>query len=842
MSSSYILVLESPNKIKKVQSYVGSNYNVCASVGHIRKLGKHNELGIDIDNNYAVEYINDENKQVVIANLKKNLRNSSNPKSVIIATDYDREGEAIGWHITQVLNIKIDNAPRLIFKEITKNGLLSALKSPSKLDMNMIYSQQARMVLDKLIGFKLCEVIHKYFKNYKLSAGRVQSVVAKLIIEREQEISKFKSTNYFKTNAGFEINDEELNKKLNDGKKASILSYLEKELTETDKCNELINIVKEHKSFKILDKSTNQTKRKPSPPYTTSSLQQDASAKLGMSPKVCMMAAQKLYENGLITYMRTDSLMLSDEFLNKTKEYIIDKFGSKYHKRTTYITKKKGAQEAHEACRPTDIGKESIYGIEKCGRNEDRLYKMIWKRSVASQMSPADIEINTLKIKRSDHTFISKMEKILFDGFLKIYNLDKANNSESNNSESDSENEISKSTDKLERIFKTLQIGDKVYCKTLNINEQESKPKHPRYTEASLVKMLEKLGIGRPSTYASMVDKIQSKLYVEKKNLTGENKEFYVMEFKYPNDITIDKQLKKVGADKNKLIPTDLGISINNYLEDNFDKFLDYDFTSSIELQLDDIAKGIINWTSVVDGVFQYLKPRIEKLLIDIKSQSGGGFTSNNKILLGEHPETKNNVYVIKTRKGWLICEENEKDKQKSRWGEISKLGKRHDKITLEDALKMLIYPYTLGKYNKHNIEVKKAKNIYLSYMGKNLSIEAYNKYANNSDDFIEINPNEITLTQAIDIIKYYEQLDRQKQINEKEQYTFGENKDIIVKKGPYGYYIKYLKMYNVALPKEYKEDVSELTEEVVTKCISKYLKNQHKSSNSGRGRKTYKK
>jgi DNA topoisomerase-1 len=827
-----LLVLESPNKTAKVQGFVGSDYVVSASKGHIRTLGKYNELGIDIENDFAPSYLIDDNKQMVVANLRKLLRKCDISNEVIIATDFDREGEAIGWHICQVLGIDIANAPRLVFKEITKRGLTDALANPVRLDMNMIYSQQARMILDKLIGFKVCDVIHKHFKNWKLSAGRVQSVVAKLIIERENEIAGFSKSNYLKAKVGFVINDKESKLKQ---KSSDLQAVLANELTNVEEAGNIISATDNGSAtYFIAGKTTNKSKRKPAPPFITSSLQQEASNRFGMSPKVCMSVAQKLYEAGMITYMRTDSLMLSDKVLQDCKTYITTEYGPEYHKWTVYNKKKaKGAQEAHEACRPVNINRYSVKGVDKCGPQEQKLYKLIWQRTVASQMQPADVETRTIKIamdateaepqlassnpESPDYIFNSKFEKILFQGFLKVYQKAKTEDDGS------SDEDAATSSTKLEKLYDTLKKGDQVWCNNMDIQEQETKAPTARYTEASLVKQLEKLGIGRPSTYASMIDKVQSRDYVQKKNLTGEMKEFYTLSYSYPNNITIDKREKRVGAEKNKLVPTSLGIMINDYLQDNFTRFMDYEFTSSVELQLDEIAEGKLAWNKVVQGIYDYMLPTLTKLLSEIKLLGGG--SSANKRLLGSHPTTNLPVYIIKTRKGWFICEEHE-DKKKTRWGTITDITAKPESITLEMALPTLKYPFVIGNYKAKTIQVCKANNIYLKYGGKNLSIDNYITQSGKQNDVI---PEEITKDQCIDVINFYEEQAKQQAILDKQTYEFEGNTDIQVKNGRYGYYIRYLKMYNVPLPTKYKKDITELNEEVVMKAISSFLKKENK-------------
>lgn len=834
MSSQKLLILESPNKITKVQGYVGDAYLVSASKGHIRSLGKVNELGIDIENNFTPSFEITEAKYPVVNKMKREIKQCS--KNLIIATDFDREGEAIGWHVCQVLGIDVNCAPRLIFKEITKKGLTDALSNPSKLDMNMVYSQQARMVLDKLIGFKLCSIIHRYFKNWKLSAGRVQSVVSKLIIEREDEIALFKKSNYFKGKFGFVVDEKKRKNKTGD-----FVAVLSNELTDVNEASNIIqNINDNNVKFYVSSKKVNKSTRKPQVPFTTSSLQQEASVRFGMSPKVCMSVAQKLYEAGTITYMRTDSLMLSDKILKDCENYIKTTYGAEYHKRTIYNKKKsKGAQEAHEACRPVDIKKLSVLDVPKLGAHENKLYQLIWRRTVASQMTPANVETRTIKIEMDDteskprlstfgtdeaYELITKFEKILFDGFLKVYERSKKN---IDGEEEDTEQQA---TVRLEHLYTKLKKGDEVWCNNVNIEEQETKSPMARYTEASLVKQLEKLGIGRPSTYASMIDKVQARNYVSKQNISGVMKDFYTLNFQFPDNIKIDKKEKKTGAEKNKLLPTPLGRMITEYLEEHFDRIMNYDFTSSVELQLDEIANGKLTWNAVVAGVYEYMVPTMNKILAELAALKGGGGTldTNRKRLLGVNPGTKLEVYVIKTKNGWAICEEHT-NKKKSRWGNFNDIpGISHKNVTLEDALKTLRFPYILGKYKSKPVQICKGKNVYIKFNDTNISIENYNCHKKSLGEQ-EIEVNEITIDEAKAVIDYYETTMKESAMLSKKCYEFEGNKDIIIKNGRYGYYIRYLSMYNIPLPKNFKKDITELNEETVLTTISKFLKKQNK-------------
>ena len=583
-----ILIVESPSKVKKIQGFLSNDYKVTSSKGHIRNINP-KALCIDVENNFKPEYIVTADKKSTVSNLKSLVDKNT---IVWLAADYDREGEAIAWHLNEVLKIKKENRRRIVFTEITKKAILKAIEEPSDIDMNMFHSQQARMILDKLIGYKVSPVIWKQFNNYKLSAGRVQSIVVKIIAERENEISSFQSKTYFKTNANFWISEEDISKdKISS---APLKTTLEKDIIEYDDAKKLIDSMEEG-VFKISSINTSKTKRKPPPPFTTSTLQQEASVKLGFSPNTTMRCAQKLYENGLITYMRTDSLALAEDALKSIGEYIKNKYGDKYYNQNKYKSKSQTSQEAHEACRPTNISKVSVSDNSSLTNAEKRLYQLIWKRTVGCQMKPADMEIKSVKInlEKTDHIFVGKFEKVLFDGYLILYKKYDEKNNENEDDEADEKKDKNQKMNKsLENMIKKLNKDDNVFIASTDILEKNSKPPQARFTEASLIKKLDELGVGRPSTYASMVVRVQERQYVERTTKPAVDKIFTNLIFNYPNEVDEKEKKMKVDGEKNKLFMTPLGSMVNKYLNDNLENVMNIKFTAEVESWLDDVANG----------------------------------------------------------------------------------------------------------------------------------------------------------------------------------------------------------------------------------------------------------
>ena len=842
-----LIIVESPNKIKKIKSFVDKSFNVSASCGHIRNMDP-KCMSIEIDgktDTFNPQYIVVSDKKKVVSELSKlvkSLNNDGSEGTVYLAMDYDREGEAIAWHLYEVLKLKKVETKRITFTEITKKAILNSIQNPTDIDMNMFYSQQARMVLDKLLGYMISPILWKQFSNYKLSAGRVQSVVVKIINERETEIAKFQSSNFFKTISNFWIDDSET-----DIKKAVLSTSLENEIKSKEQLTTFLNYIpidetltdiQKKTKFVIESTKTNQTKRKPSPPFITSTLQQEASIKLSMNPKSCMSSAQKLYENGLITYMRTDSTVLSDDAHKDISDTITSKYGVEYYNKVVYKSKSKTSQEAHEAIRPTNFSKENIIGENsKLNSYDNKLYQLIWKRTIASQMKPADVEITTLKIKlRNDnldtkckettYIFVGKFEKILFDGYLKLM----AFNTSSSKEDSD-EPEDKKDTKKGKNVgetilkkLKKLKKGDSVYIADMNILEKHSKPPKSRFTEASLIKRLDELEIGRPSTYASMVSKVQEKLYVENKTVPAIKKDFVNIDLQFPNSKKETIKKMSVDGEKNKLFVTPLGYMINEYLEKQFANILDYKFTANVESLLDEIAKGTKVWNLVVGEIYRTFNPTVEKLMISLKDKSTLSKSANFEVIeLGNHPDNDIPIVVINTKYGPAVvlnCE----DKKERKYGNFT--GSLKD-MTLEKAIKLLEYPKILGTYKNESIIVNKKQNYYLTYKKKNYSIDNYNKQfeTNDSDSDSDtqndkINSALITLAQSIKVIDY---------LMKSMMDDIEINKDIVIKKGPYGFYIKYKTKINVAIVYKYKkkyttfEDIKQMTLEECNECIEKH-------------------
>jgi len=762
---SILVILESPakcEKIKKILKSLGIDAVVKASYGHISDLDK-KHLSIDLSD-FKPKYVVNQDKSKVISDLKLHYKRCG---KVLLGCDFDREGEAIAWHVSEQLKVPKHQRKRLLFTEITKSGLEKAVNNPVDLDMNMFYAQQARRIIDRLIGYKITPLLWSNIqssmkKGTSLSAGRVQSVVNKLIIEREEEIKKFNVSSYFKTTGKFLINKNKLN------------AELHQRITNKEKAYNLLEICA-NSTFKVGNVKESISKRNPSPPFITSTIQQEVSSKFRISPKKLMMILQKLYEGGLITYMRTDSTLISEDILDIIEKTVEEKYGHKYKNRKQYVKKSKNSQEAHEAIRPTDI---SINKLEEHGGDftidHFKVYNLIWRRTVASQMSSAKLENITLTIdiydedqKVKDYYFTSKNQKMLFDGFTIVYKPFE---------ESDDENDTEKTKNILVESIKenTIMTMNSIYSV-----EKYTKPSHLRFTEASLIKKLDELGIGRPSTYSSMVTTVQDRKFVELKDKEGENKKYSILKLK--EDTIEESQDKiKVNGEKNKLIPTNIGEIVNTFLCNNFENILNYNFTANLEKNLDLISTGKKDWVNVVRDVYKSFNETV------IKLSSNTSLDKNNyRRMLGIDTETNFEVYTYIAKYGPVVQLKNTIDQKKSKFAPLKDI--KMDDVTLDQALSLLKYPYVWGKIKNKPVKVCKGKfGLYLKYNETNISLNGTNEENLNEhviNNLITRNTGggSSTATTKSNILKTI-------------------NKDIIIKNGQYGPYINYKNKHNIKI------------------------------------------
>ena len=746
-----LVIVESPAKAKTIEGFLGKEYTVKSSFGHVRDLSK-NDLGVDVLNDFKPNYIISQDKKKIVSELKKL---ASTAEIIWLASDEDREGEAISWHLIQALDLKENKTRRIVFHEITKDAILNAIKNPRPLDKNLVDAQQARRVLDRLVGFELSPVLWRKVKP-SLSAGRVQSVAVRLIAEREKEIEKFNIISAYKVVGDFIVNRDskdyllhaELSKKFE--KKEGAESFLKKCL---------------NASYSISNVEMKPSKKSPSPPFTTSTLQQEASRKLGFSVAKTMLVAQQLYESGKITYMRTDSFNLSDLALTTAKNEIISSFGKEYQQTRKYVTKVKGAQEAHEAIRPTYISNHEIDG----DASQKRLYEMIWKRTIASQMSDALIEKTNVNIAVSttSEEFIAKGEVIKFDGFLKVY-------IESTDDEND---ENGKGT--LPVVFK----GEALDMQEISAIERFTLHP-PRYTEATLVKKLEELGIGRPSTYAPTISTIQKRGYVVLETREGKERSYTIITLK-DNKISSKNKTEIYGYEKTKLFPTDIGNIVNMFLMEHFADILDYNFTASVEKEFDEIADGNKIWNNMIKEFYAPFKLKV----VDIQKNSEK--VSGEK-LLGIEPESGKNVYVKLGRFGPMVQIGEADENNKPRFAGLMK-NQSMETITLPEALELFRLPRKVGSYNDKEIVAAVGRfGPYLKYESSFYSLPK-------TDDPLTIN-----LERAIEVI--IEKLDKDSKKLIKE---FTKNSDVKILNGRWGAYIAIGKE-NFKIPKDKKpEDLS---------------------------------
>lgn len=736
-----LVIVESPAKAKTIEKYLGKDFVVMSSYGHVRDLAK-GEGSIDVEHDFAPTYIVSPDKKKIIAELKKMVKSVD---EVWLASDEDREGEAISWHLKETLGLDKKGYKRITFNEITKTAVLKAIENPRKIDDDLVNAQQARRILDRLVGFELSPVLWRKVKP-SLSAGRVQSVAVRLVVEREQEIERFNSVASFRTDALFRVDGAPLKAKLN-------------HQFETEKeANEFIKLCVDH-DFVVNSIIKKPAKKSPTAPFTTSTLQQEASLKLGFSVSRTMSVAQRLYESGLITYMRTDSVNLSQTAVDAAKAEIESAYGSEYFTPRKFKNKSSSAQEAHEAIRPTNFGLHEV----TAERDEERLYQLIWKRSIASQMSEAKLERTSIKIDAPQkQEFAATGEIILFDGFLKVY----------------LESSLDDEDEEMEGLLPPMNEGDVLDRENVIINERFSRPP-ARFVEASLVKKLEELGIGRPSTYAPTISTIQKRGYVERGEKEGADRAFKVITLD-AKGIQQSVSSEKTGSDKGKLVPTDIGRVVTEFLMEHFDQVMNYNFTANVEKEFDDIAKGLVNWTKMISEFYGPFHLRVEDTLENSERASG-------ERLIGIDPASGKNMYARIGRFGPMVQIGESDDEDKPKFASIQK-DQSIQTISLEEALELFKFPKVIGEYEGENMKVNKGRFGPYVQLGKLfVSIKEAN------GDSLE----GMTIERAVELIEEKREEDRNRLIKK-----FAEDDAMELLNGRYGAYLKIGKK-NFKLPKD---------------------------------------
>ncbi len=765
-----LVIVESPAKAKTIEKFLGKDFKVMSSYGHIRDLKK-KELSID-ERSLEPEYEIPEEKKKLVSELKKLAKQA---EKVWLASDEDREGEAISWHLCEVLGLDEANTNRIVFHEITKSAILEAIEHPRHLDMNLVNAQQARRVLDRLVGFKLSPVLWRKVKP-ALSAGRVQSVAVRLIVERERELQAFKSEPYYSISAIFALTNA-------DGSQSEVKATLNTRLKTHEEVLQLLELCKEA-SFTVTSVQKKPTKRIPAPPFTTSTLQQEAARKLGFTVSQTMMVAQHLYENGRITYMRTDSVNLSKLCLGASKEEITKLYGAEYSNPRQYHTSSKGAQEAHEAIRPTYMDQTAIEG----NAQEKKLYELIWKRTIASQMADAEIERTTAEIEikhdgklQTPSLFVAQGEVVKFDGFLKVYR----------ESSDDEEQQ-----DEFGHVLPPLQSGQQLTRREISATERFSLGPQ-RYTEASLVHKLEELGIGRPSTYAPTISTIQQREYVQKGDKKGEDRP-YTVDILKGKQITQKVRKEIVNSDKGKLMPTDIGIVVNDYLMKNFPGIMDYNFTAKVEQDFDRIAEGDEAWTKMMKNFDRNFEPTVEKAMNSRNEHKAG------ERELGTDPKSGKPVFVKIGRFGPVVQIGSAVDSEKPQFAQLPK-HLSMESLTLEEALELFKLPRVIGQYEELPVTIGAGRfGPYVQHDGK------YTSLPKGAD------PMAITLDEAIELIE-----EKRKQENQKHIKIFLEDDKLEILNGRYGPYMVY-DGKNYRLPKNLHEKAAQLSYEECMKIINK--------------------
>ena len=768
-----LLIVESPAKAKTIEKILGSDFEVKSCYGHIRDLEK-GDMGIDIKNNFAPRYIIPEDKEKVVKELKSLAKKSD---EVWLATDEDREGEAISWHLCEVLGLDPAVTKRIVFHEITKSAIESAVKKPRLLDMNMVNAQQARRILDRIVGFELSPVLwRKMSMGSSLSAGRVQSVAVRLIAEREREINAFKPESTFRLEAFFNAHDT--SKKL-----VTFKAEGQKFRQVTDAEAFLKSCI--GAEYTVKDIQVKPAKKTPSAPFTTSTLQQEASRKLGYSVSKTMLLAQKLYENGHITYMRTDSVSLSDTAMEDIKKTITTAYGKQYEQVRKYKNKNESAQEAHEAIRPTYMEATTVSDSDT-----KRLYELIWKRTMASQMADAELEKTTAKIEISTNKEVlsAQGEVLKFEGFLKVYR-------------EDSDEEDLTEEEDAEGMLPPLVVGQKPGFKEMKATERFSRPS-PRYTEASLVKKLEELGIGRPSTYAPTISTIQKRGYVERRDKEGIKRDFQVLVLK---EDKVDKsvQQENTGAEKAKLFPTDLGLVVTDFLNTNFNDIMDYGFTAKIEGEFDEVAKGQQKWTKMIDEFYNPFHSEVANTLENAARIKG-------ERELGLDPVSGKKVVARMGRFGPMVQIGDVADEEKPRFAKL-KPGQSIETINYDEAMELFKLPRNLGQFEDTDVVVNIGR--FGPYAAHNKLFYSLNK---------EMDPYAVTLEELTPMIS------EKRQAKEERTIKVFEKEKIQLLRGPYGPYIKQ-GLRNFKLPKEQQEKAADLTIEEVKALIEEAKANPPK-------------
>jgi DNA topoisomerase-1 len=759
-----LVIVESATKAKTIEKILGKDFKVVSCVGHISDLPV-KELGVDVENDFKPKYIIPTEKKTVIRDLKKYVKDS---EKIWLASDEDREGEAIAWHLYENLNLSDKDYERIVFHEITKSAIDRALNNPREIDYNLVNAQQARRVLDRLVGYELSPVLWRKVKA-GLSAGRVQSVSVRLIVEKEREIKNFESASSYKITAFFISNSGSTFKAELDTKFYNIdeiKKFLENNINST---------------FKISSIDKKPAKKTPTPPFTTSTLQQEASRKLGFGVTRTMSTAQKLYEAGLITYMRTDSVTISDEAKSSIANKIESKYGNEYVFLRKYSNKNKSAQEAHEAVRPTDIDLEDI----SSDYDQQRLYQLIWKRTISSQMSDAKIERTVANINSNSftNTYIARGEVIKFDGFLRVYN-------EGNDDDFEEEKDI----------LPTLNIGESIELSNIYSRQLYTRPPS-RYTEASLVKKLEELGIGRPATYATTISTIQNREYITKGNNEGTERIYNVIELKN-GTITESSQNEKTGSNKGKLIPTDIGMIVNDFLVDNFNEILDYGFTAEVEKNFDKIAEGNQNWTEIIKDFYKNFHQNVSEVKDNAERQSG-------EKILGNDPSSGRIVKVRLGKYGPIAQIGNIDEDEKPLFASLTP-EQQLDSITLEEALELFKFPKEIGSYKGETVSINNGRyGPYIKFSSKSISIPR------------DQDPHSVELETAINLID--------QKLKSEEPIHFYKDLPVTKGKGRFGPFIKWNEMF-INVNKNYdfdnltKINIEELIETKIQKEKEKLI------------------